>query len=197
MPQKSFIFTGISGCGKGTQINNLLNYFKDKPGNNVLNIETGSEFREFINGSSQTQILSKNIYDKGGIQPAFLACHIWSHILIKKFDDKSHLIIDGAPRTYPEALVMDSVFKFYSLEKPNVVHIDLDREQATKRLLARKRIDDNMDDINARLDFYYSDVVPALEYYKNNSFYNYIHINGNKSIQEIFEEIKEKSGLEK
>jgi adenylate kinase family enzyme len=63
--------------------------------------------------------------------------------------------------------------------------------------LARKRIDDNMDDINARLDFYYKDVVPTLEYYKNNSFYNYIHINGNKSIQEIFEEIKEKSGLEK
>lgn len=196
MPQKSFIFIGISGCGKGTQIGLLENYlYSLNKENKVLNIQSGGLFRDFIKGDSYTQRLSKNIYDSGDIQPSFLAIHVWSHELIKRFTPDSQLIIDGSPRTYMEAVVMDTVFKFYKLEKPNVVFIDISRQEAMKRLLARKRFDDNVDDINERLDFYYSDVVPAVDYYKTNSDYNFISINGEKSIEDIHREIIEKSNL--
>lgn len=196
MPQKSFIFIGISGCGKGTQIGLLENYlFSLNKESKVLNIQSGGLFRDFIKGDSYTQRLSKNIYDSGDIQPSFLAIHVWSHELIKHFTPDSQLIIDGSPRTYMEAVVMDTVFKFYKLEKPNVVFIDISRQEAMKRLLARKRFDDNVDDINERLDFYYSDVVPAVDYYKANSDYNFISINGEKSIEDIHREIIEKSNL--
>ncbi len=196
MPQKSFIFIGISGCGKGTQIGLLENYlYSLNKENNILNIQSGGLFRDFIKGDSYTQRLAKNIYDAGRILPSFLAIHIWSHELIKHFTPDGHLIMDGSPRTYREALVMDTVFKFYKLEKPNVIFIDITREEAMKRLLARKRFDDNVDDINERLDFYYSDVVPAVDYYRTNSDYNFISINGEKSIDEIHREIIEKSKL--
>lgn len=196
MPQKSFIFIGISGCGKGTQIELLENYlYSLNKENKVLNIQSGGLFREFIKGDSYSQRLSKNIYDAGGIMPSFLAIHVWSHELIKRFTSDSHLIIDGSPRTYKEALVMDTVFKFYKLEKPNIVFIDISRQEAMKRLLARKRIDDNVDDINERLDFYYSDVVPAVDYYRTNTDYNFISINGEKPIEDIHREIVEKSNL--
>jgi adenylate kinase family enzyme len=196
MPQKSFIFIGISGCGKGTQIGLLENYlYSLNKENKILNIQSGGLFRDFIKGDSYTQRLSKNIYDAGGIQPSFLAIHVWSHELIKRVTPESHIIIDGSPRTYREAVVMDTVFKFYKLEKPNVVFIDINREEAMKRLLARKRFDDNVDDINERLNFYYSDVVPAIDNYKTNSDYNFIHINGIDTIDNVHKEIIKRSGL--
>lgn len=66
---KTFILTGRSGCGKGTQakiIEALLRKMTpDKP---VFHLETGARFREFIEGQQFSNKLAKEIYEIGGRQ---------------------------------------------------------------------------------------------------------------------------------
>ena len=58
-----------------------------------------------------------------------------------------------------------------------------------ERLLGRGRIDDNHDDIKTRLGWYETDVVPAIDFYKNNPKYNFIEINGEQTIEKVHQDI--------
>jgi adenylate kinase family enzyme len=114
---------------------------------------------------------------------------MWINVLINNFDESKHVIFDGTPRRKHEAGVLDSVFDFYSLKNPTVINIDVSEEWATAKLSARHRMDDNKDDIKKRLAWYLTDVVPAIEFYKNNPRYNFISINGERSIEDVYKDI--------
>ena len=190
MNKKFFIFIGRSGCGKGTQSAMLLEYLKKvDPTREILYIQSGDEFRKFIQGSSDTQKMSKEIYDAGGLQPEFLAIYMWAHVLVEKFTKNEHIVMDGMPRKVHEAGVLDSIFGFYGLNRPAVIHLDINKEVSIDRLIARKRFDDNREDIAVRLSWYQTDVVPAIEYYKNNKNYQFLHINGERPIEEVHKDI--------
>ncbi len=197
MTQKTFIFIGRSGCGKGTQVELLIEYLKKiDPNHDILYIQSGAEFREFIKGNSETQKLSNSIYEKGGLQPEFLSVHIWTHILIDKYTKNEHIIFDGTPRKYHEAGVLDSIRDFYSLEKPIVVNVDISKEESIKRLMARGRMDDTKEEIEKRLSWYETDVEPAIGFYKDNKNYNFLKINGEQSIEEIHKDLIGKLNLQ-
>jgi len=190
MNQKTFILIGRSGCGKGTQGDLLMKYLKDKdPQRDTLYITSGAEFREFIKGDSATQKLSNELYMADKLQPEFLSVFMWINLLVKNYTDKKHLIFDGAPRRRHEAGVLDSIFDFYGLKDIYVLNIDVSEKWATERLEARHRMDDKSEDIAKRLAWYNTDVVPAIEYYKNNPRYKFLLINGERSIEEIHNEI--------
>jgi adenylate kinase len=190
MNQKSFIFIGRSGCGKGTQAKLLYDYLKkNDPAREVLYIQCGAEFREFIKGTTETQRLAREINEVGGLQPEFLAIYMWANVLVNKFTKNEHVIMDGMPRKAHEAGVLESIFDFYKLEKPIVINIDISKEISIDRLMARGRMDDNREDIAERLSWYETDVVPAIGFYENNPKYSFIKIDGNRSIQEVHEDI--------
>jgi adenylate kinase len=193
MNQKSFIFIGRSGCGKGTQAKLLLEYLKQQdPGRETLYVQTGAIFREFIQGESDTQKKSKIIYDNGEFQPEFLAIYMWSGVFINKYKNNEHVVMDGMPRKLHEAGILDSLLNFYNLKNTYVINIDVPKEVSMDRLLARKRFDDTREEIAARLADYEVDVVPILEYYKANKDYNFVHIDGTQSIEDIHKEILSK-----
>lgn len=190
MNQQAFIFIGRSGCGKGTQAKLLSDYLKKiDPSREVLYIQSGQEFREFVKGNSATQRLAKQIQDIGGLQPEFLAIYMWVNVLVNKYKENEHIIMDGMPRKFHEAGVLDSIFDFYKLKKPFVINIDIDKEVSIDRMMSRKREDDTREDIIERLKWYETDVVPAIGYYSENKTYNFIKIDGNKTIEEVFQEI--------
>lgn len=196
MIPQTFIFIGRSGCGKGTQVELLMKVLEDKePSVGVLYIQTGQEFREFIKGDTLTQKKAKEIYDVGGLMPEFLAVNMWLKPLIEKYKGNQHIIFDGTPRKLHEAGVLDSIFGYYGFGKPCVINIEISAEEALKRLLLRKRLDDNEDDIKKRLGWYETDVAPTIEYYLNNSRYNFLKINGERTIEEIHDDIVKKVGL--
>jgi len=196
MTSQSFIFIGRSGCGKGTQAELLKKVLNEKdPARNVLHIETGKELRDFINGPTLTQKRSKEIYDTGGLQPEFLAVHMWVRLLAERYTGGEHLIFDGTPRKLHEAGVLNSIFDFYGFDKPWVINIEISSEESFKRLFARKRMDDNEEDIKERLSWYETDVVPALSYYDGNPRYNFLKIFGEKPVEAVHEDIVKKLGL--
>lgn len=190
MKPQSFIFIGRSGSGKGTQAKLLQEYLKkNDPTRNTLYVQSGAEFREFIKGPSATQKLSKDIYDKGGLQPEFLATFMWTNVLVKNYTLGEHLIMDGMPRKYHEAGVLDSIFDFYKITKPFVVYTDISKEESVNRLMARGRIDDNRKEIEERLSWFETEVAHALDFYRDNPHYNYLVVNGERPVQEVHEDI--------
>lgn len=190
MDQRTFIFIGRSGCGKGTQARLLSEYLeKQNPAHKTLYISSGSELREFIKGETLTQRLAKEIYDKGGLQPEFLIVNLWAGALVKGYTGTENIIMDGMPRKYHEAGVLDSIFDYYKIPRPLVVHLEISNEESTKRLLARKRFDDIAEEIANRLSWYDTDVVPTIEYYRKNKAYRLIDINGERPIEEIHKDI--------
>jgi adenylate kinase len=192
MNQKVIIFIGRSGCGKGTQAKLLSEYLKKlDPSRDVLYVQSGQEFREFIKGNTETQKLSKAIYDVGGLQPEFLAVYMWASVLVNKFTKNEHIIMDGMPRKYHEAGVLDSVFNFFGIQKPLVINIDISKDISVDRLMARKRVDDTREDIEERLSWYETDVVPAIGFYAVNEKYSFAKIDGNRSIEEVHKDIVE------
>jgi len=59
----------------------------------------------------------------------------------------------------------------------------------------RGRNDDIDEDIKKRLDWYHKNVVPAIEYFKNNPYYKFISISGERSIEEVHRELMDRVGL--
>ena len=178
----------MSGCGKGTQAKLLGEYLKKvDPKREVFFLETGVEFRKFIQGENYTQKLSKKMHDDGGLQP-----ELWSRLIAKNFKENEHLIVDGTPRKFHEAGVLDSIFDFYKREKPYLIFLNIGKKWAIEKLKGRGRIDDNHDDIKARLDWYETDVVPAINFYRNNPKYNFLEINGEQTIEKVHQDILSK-----
>ncbi len=187
---------GRSGCGKGTQVKLLMEYLKKTdPARDIFYLETGAGVREFNQQSSYTSELSKKVYVAGGLQPEFLTIWVWSSLLVKYMKPNIHFIIDGTPRRLDEARALDSAFRFYNHGKPFYVYLDVSREWSKKRLLARNRVDDHDADIDKRLNWFESDVLPAVEYYRNNPNYNFLSVNGEQTPEEVHKEILAKIAL--
>ncbi len=188
------IFIGRSGCGKGTQAELFKKYIKDRDLDNkqIIYIETGDRFRQFIRGSSYSSKLSKAVYDSDARQPDFLACYMWAGMLVDELEPDMHLVFDGAPRAHSEAVLLSTAFKFYERENPSVIYLNVGREWAEERLLARGRRDDrSLSKINKRLNWFEQDVWPAIEYFKADPFYNFLEINGEQDIDKVHKDIIE------
>ena len=185
MAYNSFIFIGRSGCGKGTQAALLMQSLKDK-GQSASYIETGHEFREFTKGDNYTNTKSRQMMEQDLRQPDFLACHMWTKILTEEYNGNEHLIFDGVSRSLSEAKMLNTALHFYGFEKRYIIHLDVSREWSEKHLLARGRADDaNVDRINKRLDWFDTDVAPAIEYYKSSPEYVFISISGERPIEDV------------
>jgi len=194
MNLKTFIFIGRSGCGKGTQAKLLIEYLeKIHTADKIFYLQTGQHFRDFVAKDGFANKMANEIAQEGGRQPDFLAVWIWSNSFLENVKNKEHLVIDGTPRSLNEARILDTAIKFYKRKKPVVIYMEVSRQWSEERLLARGRADDlEIEDIRKRLDWFEDDVMPAVEFYRNNSDYNLLDINGEQTIEEVHNEIMEK-----
>jgi len=186
------IFVGRSGCGKGTQADLFKNriHQTDEDKNHILYVETGEHFRKFIRGDNFSSELSRKIYENDERQPNFIACWMWANVLIDELDEGMHLVFDGAPRARPEAEILTTALNFYHRENPVVVYLNVSREWSEERLLARGRSDDKtLAKITKRLNWFDKDVMPAIEYFRKDSFYRFLEINGEQSIEKVHADI--------
>ena len=190
---QTFIFIGRSGCGKGTQAKLLIDKLKkDDPERPVLYIESGDRFRTFVSGTSHSSRLAKEIMDKAERQPDFLAVWNWSHLLVENLMGDEHLIFDGTPRSKLEAETLHTALRFYGRGRVNVVYVDISIEETKKRMVARGRLDDKRPgDIEKRLAWFDSDVLPAINYYKASDDYRLIHLNGEQTIEAVQSDLQQ------
>lgn len=194
MEQRTIIFIGKSGSGKGTQAR-LLEDFFIKAGGSVCHFETGSALRSLAEDTSYTGTLVKQTLGGGNMQPLFLAVWLWGNVFVRNLTGKEHIICDGFPRRKPEADVLDTAMEFYGRGKVDVVHCTLTDEQVFERLLKRGRNDDTKEGIQRRLEWFENEVMPVVEYFKGHERYIVHEIDAGREECPVFEDIKTALGV--
>ncbi|MDP3988662.1 MAG: nucleoside monophosphate kinase [bacterium] len=197
MELQTLIFLGPSGSGKGTQTQLLKQYIEEHdlvyP---IFALETGAAFRNFIKGDSYSSQIERDVMARGIRAPDFLAIYLWAELLVKDFThNDQHFLIDGSPRSLTEAVALKTAMEFYQRRKPTVVHFSASREWSVSLMSERGRLDDTIEDIHKRLDWYERDVVPAVDFYRNDPLFTFVEINAEQPIEAVHRDIIEKLAL--
>ena len=191
MSPQTTIFFGLSGAGKGTQAKLLREYLeRSDPSRRVLYFGTGVHVRKFVDKyHNHTSALAKNIIDAGKLLPSFMPIWLWSDFLIKNYTGVEHLIFDGT-RLLLEISALDTALSFYNIDNPQVIVLVVSKEWSVKRLQERGRADDlNEKDIDSRLSWYKTGVIPTVNFLRKNSKYKVHDINGEQSIETVHKDI--------
>ncbi len=192
---ETFVFFGIMGSGKGTQIKLLTDFLKVRNGKEVVYAGPGEGFRELINSGNYTGNIIKEFHDNGILVPDFITNSLFTNILISSLTDQKHLVVDGYPRAVAQSKNFEDLMKFYKRYNIKIIYINVKQEEAVKRNLSRGRKDDTEEGISRRIKMFFDDVVPSMEYFKGKSDYEMIDINGEQTIEEVHKEIISKLGF--
>lgn len=192
---QTFIFMGQSGSGKGEQSARLQKTLKARfPNDELLYLETGPNFREFVKGDTYSSGLARAVAERGDIQPPFLAIYFWAGMLLQNMKGGENIVLDGICRRLDEAKIFTTAMDFYD-RKPIIIYIKVSRKWATERLLDRGRADDqDMTQLNGRLDWFEEFTMPAIDFFKTNNRYTVLEINGEQSKDDVEKEILKKLG---
>jgi len=187
----TIIFIGPQGSGKGTQIQKLDEVLTKKdPSRDTIDFQTGRRFRALaMKGEGYTEEHVAETLDSGVLQPLFLSVVLWGDAMREHMNPNRHVLIDGFPRTEPEAIVLESALSFYGRKEVTIINLDTPEEVVRKRMIGRSRPDDTESSIEERLRWYRQETLPVLEYYRRREHTNVIDIDGTKSIDEVHAEI--------
>ena len=182
----TLVIMGRSGSGKGTQAELIL----ERLGSCAYHVETGRFLREMLTHENPTTLLAQHIMKTGGLFPSWFGAFAWLRELIEYGHAGEHLVFDGAPRKVREAQLIDDVMKWHGRQLPLCIYVDVSEKEASARLLARQRDDDRPTAIRHRMQFFKKDVLPVIKFYRTK--HRLIHVDGNRSINEVWKEIDAK-----
>lgn len=206
------VFMGPPGAGKGTQAEKIIETYQ------IPHISTGDMFRKAIKDQTELGMEAKRYMDQGALVPDQVTIGIVKDRLSES-DCKSGFLLDGFPRTVDQAKALDEILTSLDSKIDYVINIDVDlnilKERLTGRRICRscgatyhkifnpsavegvcdkcggelyQRKDDNEETVGNRLDVYVNQTKPLLDYYSLAG--NLVNINGQQSIDLVFEEIQ-------
>lgn len=178
----NIILLGAPGAGKGTQASKIQKKY------GLLHVSTGDIFRANIKGGTPIGKLAKSYIDAGKLVPDEVTCDIVKDRLTWE-DAQSGYMLDGFPRNVFQAEVLDG-FAHIDL----CLNVDVDEKLLMDRICGRRvcacgesyhistlggkttcakcggelyqRADDNPETVKSRLDTYYTQTAPLIDYYK-------------------------------
>ncbi|MEO8883088.1 MAG: adenylate kinase [Devosia sp.] len=157
------ILLGPPGAGKGTQAKNLVDAY------GIPQLSTGDILRSAIKAGTPLGVQAKAVIDRGDLVSDDIVNGIVSERLDEE-DAKKGFILDGFPRTIPQAEALDAMLAERGVKLDAVVEITADAETLTRRIVNRAResgrADDNEDVVRNRLDVYREQTAPLVEYYR-------------------------------
>ncbi|MFZ3020227.1 MAG: nucleoside monophosphate kinase [Minisyncoccia bacterium] len=188
MEKDAFIFIGRSGCGKGTQKDLLIKHLT-AIGMPYLSMYVGDFLRDFVNAGSDVAKKYKIGMEQGLLAPSFIAVSAWGNTLMKDYKEGQSLVFDGTPRTLPEAYVLETAFDFLGFIHPVIIYLNVSNKWSKERLMARGRQDDNEIEIEKRLSWFDTTVLPGINYFRSKPNYLFVEINGEQTIDQVAADI--------
>lgn len=179
------VIFGAPGSGKGTQSEKLIEKY------GLHHISTGEVLCDHIARKTPIGQIAKTYINQGQLIPDSLMIRILEEILDHEPKAKDGVILDGFPRTVPQADALNRFFSRRGQTLHHVIGLEVPEEELVDRMIKRGqqtgRADDNIDTIKNRLQVYHESTTPLRDYYINEGKYR--AINGHGSVEEIFAEI--------
>ena len=122
---------GAPGAGKGTQAGRLAEAYK------IPHISTGDIFRANIKGGTELGKKAKSYMDAGKLVPDELVCDLVSD-RISQDDCKDGFILDGFPRTIPQAEALDAAMAKMGIKLDAAVNVDVPDDNIVRRMSGRR-----------------------------------------------------------
>ena len=198
------ILLGAPGAGKGTQAEFICSKLS------IPTISTGNIIRAALKAGTEMGLKAKEFIDNGQLVPDDVVIGIIKERLSED-DCKNGFILDGFPRTVPQAEALDTIAKI-----DVVVDLDVADEVLINRLSGRRvclacgatyhvdhlngetkcakcgetliqRKDDSAETVLNRLNVYHEQTAPLVDYYQKKG--NLKVIDGAQDMDTIFESI--------
>jgi len=126
----NMILMGLPGAGKGTQAERIVAEF------HIPHISTGDMFRAAVKNETPLGLQAKSYMDQGLLVPDEVVIGIVRERLAQD-DCAKGFLLDGFPRTVPQAEALTATLQELGREIDHVVHIDVNRETLIERLTGR------------------------------------------------------------
>jgi adenylate kinase len=162
------ILLGPPGAGKGTQAQRLAEQF------GIIQLSTGNMLRAAVEAQTEVGRKAKDIMARGELCPDQVVVAIVAD-RIDEPDARHGFILDGFPRTVPQAQALDRMLAERGLPLDAVIELKVDEAMLLERIEKRVaemaargealRADDNAEALKQRISAYQAQTAPLIGYY--------------------------------
>ena len=184
------ILLGPPGSGKGTQAQRLVQRY------GIVQLSTGEMLRAAVAAETPVGLKAKDIMANGGLVPDDVVVGIISD-RIEQPDAAAGFILDGFPRTVPQAEALDELLKNKHMKLDAVIELRVNESALIDRVETRAaetrargeemRVDDTPEVLTKRLASYRSLTEPLIHYYSERR--KLMTVDGMMTIEEVTREI--------
>ena len=184
------ILLGPPGAGKGTQAQRLVHRY------GIVQLSTGEMLRGAVAAGTPVGLKAKDIMASGALVPDDIVVGIISDRLDQP-DARKGFILDGFPRTVPQAQALDDLLKKKHIRLDAVVELRVNESALLQRVETRVaemrargeevRIDDTPEVLSKRLASYRSMTEPLIHYYSERR--KLLTVDGMMTIEHVTREV--------
>ena len=186
MTARRLLMLGPPGVGKGTQAQRLI----DDLG--IPQVSTGEMLRAAVASETPIGKDAQGYMDRGELVPDEVVIGV-ARERLSQDDAQNGFILDGFPRTVPQAEALDGILGELGVELERCVALTADSEELVGRLLLRAekegRADDNEETIRTRMRVYQDETSPLIAYYRKHGIL--IEVDGTGGVDEIAHRVRE------
>ncbi len=177
----NMVFLGPPGSGKGTQAVRVAKEL------GIVHLSTGDVLREAVKQGTDLGKQAEGFMTRGELVPDALIIDL-IEAKIAGGELNNGFILDGFPRTVPQAESLNEMFKKNSINLEKAILLNVGDEEILRRIKGRAeaegRADDTVEVIKNRLEIYREQTAPIVDLYRDQSIL--VEVQGEDTMENVY-----------